>query len=63
MLQGAILHQQLASRARTEAGIVSDDHQGDAALVEFFEQAHDLLSGGAIEVPGGFVGEDQRWAA
>jgi hypothetical protein len=31
MLQGAIRHQQLASRTRTEAAIVSDDHQRDAA--------------------------------
>jgi hypothetical protein len=59
LLQRSVLHQQLAARARAEAGVVGDDDQGDAALVEFFEQTHDLLAGGAIEVAGGLVGEDQ----
>ena len=37
-----------------------DHDQRHAARVEFLEQAHDFFAGGAIEVAGRFVGQDQR---
>ena len=39
---------------------MGDDDQRDARSVEFFEQAHDFFTGGAVEVAGRFVGEDHR---
>ena len=56
----AVLHADAAARAVAERGVVRDDDQRDAAGVESFEQAHDFVAGGAVEVAGGFVGEDQR---
>ena len=36
---------------------MGDDDQRDAPAVEFFQQAHHFLAGGAVEVAGRFVGE------
>src|SRR5688572_6490164 len=37
--------------------LVGDEDDGVAVGVELLEHAHDLLAGGAVEVPGGLVGE------
>jgi hypothetical protein len=43
--------------------LVSDDHQGGAAIVELADQLEDCRAGGGVEVAGGFVGKDDRGPA
>ena len=48
-------------RARAaERRVVRDDDERDAARVQYLQQPYDLVAGGAIEVAGRLVGEDQR---
>jgi hypothetical protein len=60
MLQGAVFHQQLTPGAGAQGAVVGDHDQRHALAVERFEQAHDFLAGGAIEVAGRLVGENHR---
>ena len=41
---------------------VRDLDNGCARLVELAEQVHDLASLRRVQVPGGFVGEEESWA-
>ncbi len=40
---------------------VGDEHDGVALLVEAFEERHDFVAGGGVEVAGRFVGQQNRW--
>ena len=44
-----------------DVGFVCDHDDGVAAFMETREQRHDLDAGLRIEIPGGFIGEQNRW--
>ena len=48
---------QLAAGPSAEGSVVSDDDQGYAARVEFFQKAHHLFASGPVEVACRLVGE------
>ena len=43
-----------------DVGLVGDEHDGVARLVEALEERHDLDAGLRVEVAGGLVGEQDR---
>jgi len=61
LLHHTIAHQDLALQALGNVGVVGDDDQRHLLFtVEVQQQVHDLLGGGAVEVAGGFVGQNHR---
>ena len=45
-----------------DVGLVGDQHDGEAVVVQLLEDLHDLDRGPAVEVSGGLVGEQDRRA-
>ena len=43
-----------------DVGLVGDENDSVALLIEAFEQRHDLFTGFGIEVAGWLVGQDDR---
>ena len=43
------------------AFLVGHKYDGIASLVYILQQAHDLVGGYGVEVPGRFIGQDERW--
>src|SRR4029453_19302408 len=56
----AVEHPDLAWQLIGEARFVSDHEDGGAGGVELADELHDRGAGGAVEVAGRFVGEDDR---
>ena len=44
-----------------DGGVVGDDDDGEARVVELVEQVEDLAGRGGVEVAGGFVAEHEGW--
>ncbi len=59
LADGAIPDDQRAVSGAGEAGIVRDDHEGDAVLGgEFHEDGHDFRAVAGVEIAGGLVGKE-----
>jgi len=59
----AVHQSNLALAAFGNRGIVGDQQQGRAVQGVLFEQAiDDEATGGAVEIPGGLVGQQQLWS-
>ena len=43
-----------------DVGLVGDENDGVALLIETLEKRHDFFAGFGIEVPGRLVGQDDR---
>ena len=56
----AVQHPDLARQLIGEARVVRDHEDGGAGGVELADELHDRCAGGAVEVPGRFVGEHDR---
>ena len=56
----AVQHPNLARQLIGEARIVRDHDDGGAIGVELADELHDRCAGGAVKVPGRFVGEHDR---
>ena len=56
----AVAHVDDAVGVQGDIVFVGDEHDGVALLVEAFEQRHDFVTGGGIEVAGGLVGQQDR---
>src|SRR5690606_10547111 len=54
----AVAHDEVALAVVRDVELVGDHDDGDALVVEFLKNAHDLDGGFAVEVAGGFVGEE-----
>jgi len=48
----------LSRQRRGQGAVVGDDHDGGPLTVQIPQQADDGRSGGAVEVTGGFIGQD-----
>jgi len=48
----------LSRHRRGQGVVVGDDHDGGSLAVQILEQAEDGRSGGAVEIAGGFIGQD-----
>src|SRR5687767_8672406 len=59
-LHPAVADLQHAVGVRGDVVLVGDEDDRVAVRVELLEHAHDLLAGGAVEVPGRLVGEKDR---
>src|SRR5215208_3325624 len=53
-------HPNLARQLIGEARVMCDHDDGGAGGVELADELHDRCAGGAVEVPGRFVGENDR---
>src|SRR5215469_2388998 len=49
-----------AMGVKRDIGLVGDENDGVAALVQSSEKAHDLITGGGIEISSRLVGEQDR---
>src|SRR5690606_26148653 len=56
----AVAHHDLALGESGHVGLVGDQHDGDAALVQFLEHLHDLEAGARVEIARGLVGKDEH---
>ena len=55
----AVAHDDDAFAVGGDVQFVRDHDDGDAGVVEFLEQAHDLDAGAGVEIAGRLVGQDQ----
>ena len=60
MDEPSVFHAQLSMRTVAQMGIVRDDNQGHATRIEFFEQAHDFLTGRPIQIACRFIRQNHR---
>jgi hypothetical protein len=57
----AIPHSYNALRVLRDTGIVSDEHDGVAGIVQRAKQGHNLCGGGAVQVAGRLVRKEDTW--
>ena len=53
----------LSRQRRGQGAVVGDDHDGGSLAVQVLQQAEDGGSGGAVEIAGGFIGQDDGGVA